>query len=108
MNIGVALFTEKGQVLEYSNTILSKINALNADVLWSDVVRQIQQIEEATRLLIEAKVSKRDLIIFLSRDQWMDVQYSQHRTLSTEGRTMEEIILQLMEKFVLPISRKKE
>lgn len=105
VNIGVVLFTSKVPVLEFSNS-MTKIRILDADVSWDDIKHQIQEIEEATRLLLEAKVSKKDLITFLSREKWIGVQYSQHRTIPTEGRAAQEIIAYLMQNFVFPISRK--
>ncbi len=106
VNIGIVLFTDSGPVLEFSKS-MNKINSLDTDVFWDDVYQQIQEIEQATRLLLEAKVSTKDLIAFLSRDRWKGVQYSHHRTIPIEGRTAQDIILHLMQKFVLPISKIK-
>ena len=107
VNIGIVLFTESGPVLEFSKN-MNKINSLDADVSWNDIYHQIQEIEQATRLLLEAKVSTKDLIAFLSRDRWEGVQYSHHRTIPIEGRTAQGIIFHLMQKFVFPLSRKNK
>ena len=106
MNIGVVLFTQEGPVLEFTDSI-SKIRVLDADVSWEDVQHQIKEIEAATRLLIEAEVSKKDLITFLSRDKWAGVKYSQYLTTPIEGKGAQEIIAYLMERFVFPASREK-
>ena len=106
MNIGVVLFTQEGPVLEFTDS-MSKIRVLDADVSWEDVQHQIKEIEAATRLLMEAKVSKKDLITFLSRDKWAGVKYSQYRATPIEGRGTQEIIAYLMERFVFPVSKEK-
>lgn len=107
VNIGIVIFTDSGPVLEFSKS-MKKINALDLDVSWDTVHQQIKEIEQATRLLLEAKVSKKDLIAFLSREKWEGVQYSHHHSIPVEGRTVQEIIFHLMQKFVFPLSRKNK